>query len=111
MVLDPVDQTCKYILDGVSERYPIVYATGRPDNYKEQTETWLQENRLRYPGSFLFMRMLNDTRKDDIVKEIMLEFEVKTRYNIFFALDDRDSVVKMLRSHGVKVLQVEEGNF
>ena len=111
MTSDTVDEVCKSILDDMSNMYPIVYATGRPDNYKEHTEVWLQENRLRYPGSLLFMRLRNDMRKDDIVKEIILEFEVKTRYNIFFALDDRDQVVKMLRKHGVKVLQVAEGSF
>jgi TFIIF-interacting CTD phosphatase-like protein len=111
MVLDSVDETCRYILDNASGMYPIVYATGRPDNYKQQTETWLEENNLRYPGSSLFMRARNDMRKDDIVKEIILEFEVKTKYNVFFALDDRDQVVKMLRKHGVKVLQIAEGNF
>jgi predicted kinase/uncharacterized HAD superfamily protein len=111
MSLDPVDEVVRSILDDKSHIYPVVYATGRPDNYKKQTEDWLQENSLRYPGSLLFMRMRNDMRKDDVVKEIILEFEVKTRYNVFFALDDRDQVVRMLRKHGVKVLQVEEGNF
>jgi predicted kinase len=111
MELDPVDETVRSILDDKSHTYPIVYATGRPDNYKQQTERWLIENGLRYPGSSLFMRMRNDMRRDDIVKEIILEFEVKTKYNVFFALDDRDQVVKMLRKHGVKVLQCAEGDF
>ena len=111
MTSDTVDEACKSILDDMSCMYPIVYATGRPDNYREHTEVWLQENRLRYPGSLLFMRMRNDMRKDNIVKEIILEFEVKTRYTVFFALDDRDQVVEMLRRHGVKVLQVAEGDF
>lgn len=111
MVLDPVDPVCGAVLKEFSDMYPIVYATGRPDNYKQQTETWLIENGFRFPGSSLFMRTRNDTRKDDIIKEIILEFEVKTRYNVFFALDDRNQVVDMLRRHGVKVLQVEEGAF
>lgn len=111
MTLDPVDPACGAILKDFSGVYPIVYATGRPDNYKQQTETWLTENGFRFPGSSLFMRARNDMRKDDVVKEIILEFEVKTKYNVFFALDDRDQVVKMLRKHGVKVLQVEPGDF
>lgn len=111
MSLDPVDPACEQILREFSAYYPIVYATGRPDNYKEKTEAWLDENGLRFPGSSLFMRARNDMRKDDIVKEIILEFEVKTRYNVFFALDDRDQVVKMLRKHGIKVMQVAEGDF
>lgn len=111
MALDKVDVVCKSILDSFCSIYPIVYATGRPDNYKQETETWLEENGVRYPGSLLFMRARNDMRKDDVIKEIILEFEIKTRYNILFALDDRDCVVGMLRRHGVKVLQVEKGDF
>lgn len=111
MTLDPVDPVCGAILKDFSSVYPIVYATGRPDSYKEHTETWLLENGFRFPGSSLFMRARNDMRKDDIVKEIILEFEVKTKYNVFFALDDRDQVVRMLRKHNIKVMQVAEGDF
>lgn len=111
MVNDPVDPVCKTILDYFANYHPVVFATGRPDSYKRQTEDWIQKVGAQYPGSFLFMRARNDHRKDDIVKEIILEFEVKTRYGVLFALDDRDQVVRMLRKHGIKVLQVAEGNF
>ena len=57
------------------------------------------------------MRDRHDSRMDAIVKEILLDFEILTRYEIFFCLDDRDQVVKMLRSRGQTVLQVAEGDF
>ena len=108
---DPVNEWCRDILVTMHEKKDIVYATGRPEEYKEKTENWLISNGLRFENSHLFMRNLRDYRKDDIVKEIILEFEVKTRYNVLFAIDDRKQVVDMLRKHGITVLQCAEGDF
>jgi predicted kinase len=108
---DTVNEWCKAILDNMSDTYPIVYATGRPEDYMNLTIPWLQDNGLRYPGSKLFSRLKGDYRKDDIVKEIILEFEVKTRYNVLFAIDDRQQVVDMLRRHNITVLQCAKGDF
>ena len=91
--------------------YELVIATGRPDNYHQQTTEWLHQTFGYKNYSHLLMRPRNDFRKDSIVKEIMLEFEIKTRYDVLFALDDRDQVVEMLRKHGVRVLQVDYGDF
>lgn len=111
MVHDTVNHWCSELVHMMSERYPIVYATGRPADYEEHTELWLGENGLRLPGSSLFMRQKKDHRRDDIVKEIILEFEVKTRYNVLFAVDDRKQVVDMLRKHNITVLQCANGDF
>ena len=111
MIDDPVNEWCRILLESMKETYPIVYATGRPGDYKEHTELWLQENRLRYPGSSLFTRLAKDHRKDDVVKEIILEFEIKTRYDILFVVDDRQQVVDMWRKHGYIVLQCAKGDF
>ena len=43
------------------------------------------------------MRRRNDFRQDNIIKEVILDFELLTRYNIEFCLDDRNQVVKMFR--------------
>lgn len=111
MVNDPVNEWCREAVSLMSERYPIVYATGRPGDYRSHTEMWLEEKGLKFPGCKLFTRLEGDCRKDSIVKEIILEFEIKTRYNILFVLDDRKQVVDMWRSHGYTVLQCDEGNF
>lgn len=113
MVNDTVNRWCEAILDAMSGkgRYRAVYATGRPKDYFEHTFQWLVKNSLTYDGYHLFMRRKSDSRRDDIVKEIILEFEIKTRYNILFCLDDRKQVVDMWRKHGYTVLQCDEGNF
>lgn len=109
MVNDPVNEWCREITSMMTERYPIIFATGRPADYEEHTKLWLDMNNLY--GQFLFMRQAGDYRKDSIVKEIILEFEIKPRYNILFVLDDRQQVVDMWRKHGYTVLQCDAGEF
>ena len=111
MIHDSVNDWCREILNLMSERYPIVYATGRPNDYQENTLKWLDDNKLRFPGHSLFMRPKKDSRSDEFVKEIILEFEIKTRYNILFVIDDRKRVVDMWRKHNCTVLQCDYGNF
>lgn len=109
MADDSPNEWCRDIINAMKDKNLILYASGRPDNYKKITEEWLIKH--KFHGDELFMRPRSDSRKDSIVKEIILDFEVKTRYNIKFAIDDRTQVVEMLRSRGITVLQCAPGNF
>jgi len=107
---DLCNEWCKQILLNFHQNGTKIFlASGRPDNYRKVTESWLTHYQIPYED--LFMRQRNDFRQDDIVKEIILEFEVKPRADILFALDDRDQVVRKLRERGVIVLQCDYGNF
>ena len=57
------------------------------------------------------MRKKDDFRKDSIIKKEIFENEINPKYNVLFVYDDRNQVVKTWRELGVKVFQVEEGNF
>ena len=58
------------------------------------------------------MRQEGDYRPDYEVKlEIYENYIVPLGYHIDFALDDRNQIVDMWRSIGIKTLQVEPGNF
>jgi predicted kinase len=96
-------------LQRFKDTHSIVYCSGRPDSYRKETEKWLKDNNA--PNGELFMRNRTDSRQDYIIKEILLDFEVLPRYNLFVCLDDRDQVVKMLRKRGLNVFQVAEGDF
>jgi predicted kinase len=109
MVNDKVNWPVMTVLKHLSGVFKVVYCTGRPDNWKKETLRWLENNNA--PNGDLFMRPRNDSRQDDIIKEIILDFEVLTRYSVYFCLDDRDQVVKMLRKRGQTVFQVAEGDF
>lgn len=95
-----------------SNEREIVYCSGRPSDYRDDTIQWLIFNVPDEVNSeYLFMRRRNDFRADNIIKEIILEFELKTRFKDLLFIDDRKRVVDMYRSHGYTVLQCDEGNF
>lgn len=87
----------------------IVYCSGRPDNFRKQTQEWLKNYGLDIGP--LFMRPRSDSRQDNIVKEILLDFELLSRYKPYFMIDDRTQVVEMYRKRGFTVLQCDKGDF
>ena len=95
-----------------SVHYQLVFCSGRPDNYEETTRKWLSKwvpkNDISYD---LFMRSRSDRRKDNLIKEIILDFELLPRYNILFTIDDRSQVVQMWRNRGIVCLQCANGEF
>lgn len=114
---DTVDETVReivwrYAKRDIQEETPdtyIIVMSGREDACKEDTIKWLEDNQIPYDE--LHMRATGDSRDDRIVKKELYETWVKNRYNVRFVLDDRDRVVEMWRSLGLKVLQVAEGDF
>jgi len=95
----------EYFLKGRS----VILCSGRPDDYRGITETWLKNKDVQYTK--LLMRQRNDFRQDDIVKQIIYEFDIRPYYNVKYVLDDRNQVVNMWRRNGLTCLQVAEGNF
>lgn len=110
LIGDKVNKWCADIINALSSEYTIVYCSGRPDDYRPDTMAWLEENDL-YGHRYLFMRPRNDYREDSIVKEILLDFEVLTRFKPYFFIDDRQRVVDMYRKRGFTVLQCDKGDF
>ena len=66
---------------------------------------------FQLPNGDLYMRNRVDSRQDSIIKEILFDFEILTRYDILMWFDDRQQVVDKIRSRGVTVFQVAPGNF
>jgi acid phosphatase class B len=107
---DVAHEFCRDILQMYRARgYVILLVTGRPEEYRRQTEQWLQDHEVEYDQ--LLMREAGDFRQDFVIKQELYQQVIKDSYNIFFVLDDRDQVVKMWRSQGLTCLQVAEGNF
>lgn len=89
--------------------YDIVLCTGRSDDTREVTETWLNQHGVRYHR--LYMRRCGDHRPDDIIKEEMLDRLLANGFRPLFAVEDRARVVAMWRRRGLRCLQVCEGDF
>lgn len=88
----------------------IIFASGRSDRTREQTETWLKENDLWNYTARVYMRKADDFRNDSIVKREMLD-EIIADYGKKpdMVFDDRPRVVKMWRDAGIFVFDVYQG--
>lgn len=87
----------------------IIMVSGRDESCRKETEDWL--NAAGIPFSKLYMRPKDDYRKDSLIKEEIYNNHIKDKYNIVLVLDDRQQVVDTWRTLGLKVFQVEPGEF
>ncbi len=91
------------------KKYKIIITTGRDGICEQDTVTWLRKYKVEFDD--FYIRGIGDFRKDNIIKsEIYMDY-IRPKYNVEFVLDDRDQVVDMWRSLGLRVLQVAPGNF
>ena len=105
--------------------FQILFTSGREDKYREPTvrfiEQWVTEQvRLDTEGYrwetrpisyHLFMRSSGDMRKDSIVKTELYDQNIRGKFNVVFACDDRNQVVDNWREMGLCCMQVAPGNF
>jgi predicted kinase len=81
----------------------VVMCSGRPEDYREATEKWLQDNGVFY--DILYMRPSGDFRPDYVIKKQLLDGIIEDGYEIILTIDDRQSVVDMWRENGLTCLQ------
>ena len=87
----------------------VVIVTARSEHERNITINWLH-NVAKLEGVYekLYMRSDDDYRRDDIVKQEILEQIRDDGYDPFMALEDRDHVVDMWRANGLRCLQVNK---
>lgn len=89
--------------------YQILIFSGREDSCFEMTLKWLKKYDI--PVDLLLLRKTGDRRKDSTVKRELYE-GIKDKYDIHFAIDDRDQMVEMWRKElNIPCFQVDYGNF
>lgn len=126
---DTVNIWCEILIRSLNQNgMKVIYCSGRGEEYRNVTETWLKENYLwdlcatdlteggwngfGYPINHkLFMRQAKDSRVDWQIKENILDFEILSQFTPILAIDDRSQVVQMWRRRGIVCLQCDEGNF
>lgn len=106
---DDVDWHIRYLVNKVHEDYRVILLSGRDSVCRELTMKWLFDFEILYDD--LFMRQENDMRKDSVVKLELFDVYIRNNYDVQFVLDDRQQVVDMWRSIGLRCYQVAEGNF
>jgi phosphoglycolate phosphatase-like HAD superfamily hydrolase len=99
----------------LAEHDDILFVTGRSDDVRPETLTWLQAQ-LPCGGAWidstdLFMRRHGDHRADTIVKSELMDLVIAAGWTPILVFEDRASVVTMWRERGIPCLQVAPGDF
>lgn len=106
---DTLNEPLAQVLSYLHPHVKIGVFTGRSEDFREVCEQWLDENGVEY--DFMLMRPSGDTRQDSIIKQELFTQHVAPRYLHLGHWDDRNRVVQGLRSIGVNVWQVSDGDF
>lgn len=72
--------------------YEIFFVSGRPDNYRKQTEKWLSKH-IPFEYKALFMRRSGDRRQDYETKTEIFKTYFKNPDLIKYVLDDRPQIL------------------
>jgi phosphoglycolate phosphatase-like HAD superfamily hydrolase len=107
-----LDAPIRHMIDlacALRARSKVVYVSGRSDQCREQTETWLRTNGL--PLGPIYMRKQGDHRDDDIIKIELLQQLRADGFDPIMAFDDRNRVVAAWRAAGIPCAQVAPGDF
>jgi len=97
--------------------YPVIFASGRMEQSRKQTEFWITSNVCDHAyacfcRSPVWMRQDDDFRPDPVVKREMMYGSdrypdpISNRYRVMGIFDDRARVVTMWRDHGFTVFDV-----
>ncbi len=92
-----------------SQKYQLILVSGRGEENRKVTETWLIWNSI--PFDRLLLRPRDDFRPDVEIKHEILHQLRDEGKEILFVVDDRDAVVNMWRKNDVTCLQCAEGDF
>lgn len=104
-VFHALNRECEFVVPD-----DIIFCSGRDEVCRNDTLEWLRYHLGKFNNYDLRMRSKGDQRPDWIVKEEIWRDIAKTRY-IEALIDDRNQVVRRARALGIKVFQVEYGNF
>lgn len=110
MHLDTVYSDMRTMYYIMIDMYHVVFASGRGEEQRSVTETWLEDNGF---DSYLklYMRPARDYRPDHIIKEELLANMRADGFEPWIVFDDRNQVVDMWRRNGIRCLQVAPGDF
>lgn len=99
----------------LAKDFSIMLLTGRPEKYRHMTIEWLLDAGLHLSYDELVMRPDYNYIQDGLMKIDLLEqwfgSQQDVLHNVWFVVDDRESVVEALRNYGLTVLQPAAGGY
>ena len=105
----PIEPIVEFIKKMWDVGYDIWITSGRSNECRRQTVEWLQ--RYKVPCFELIMRKAGDHTDDGELKASWVKSGKIPKDEVFFALDDRNRVVKAWRDLGITCFQVNDGDF
>lgn len=109
---DPVIEWCRDLVKGFHYLgYRIIFLTARTESMgtRQITEKWLSDHIGPYvPDYDLIMRAEKDFRTDFITKQDLYMQHVAPKYDVAFAIDDKQAVCDMWRGLGITALHCAE---
>lgn len=87
--------------------YDIVFVTARPEDHKEETLQLIEKSGISW--TTLIMRRSSDRRDDEIIKEEILNRYFQGGKHVYQVFDDRPSVIRMWKSHDLRVIDCGDG--
>ena len=101
----PIYPTCE-IINKFRSEYKIIILSAREEQCRAEMVAWLSKYNIYYDR--LILKQGTEDVEDHIAKLGLFKDAIK-EYDILFAIDDRSSVVNMLRGMGIFVLQCGKG--
>jgi hypothetical protein len=88
------------------EDFVLFVCTGRPEDYREETEAWLSTYAPRLHNCMyeISMRPSGDHRENSVVKNEMIESIKQQGFNIRLVLEDNPNVITMLQENNITVM-------
>lgn len=83
----------------------ILVVTSRPEDQRKDTQQFLKENKI--PAEKVLMRPKGNDKKDSKVKKDLYKKNIKGKYKVEKAYDDKHSNVKMFRKEGIKTKDID----
>lgn len=108
-IFDGVVAAVKALIDmAETSGIKVILLSARPIRFKALTEEWLTKNAIYYDQLILssYPELSDPGYKIKMYRELIEPF-----YDVIFAIDDRDTVVRMWRDNGVTCLDIANNHF
>lgn len=105
---DPPFQEVVDLINYLGREHSIAFLTGRPEQYREITQDWLNSQMEFLSPYELYMRPTGSQDRAHNIKRQIIEKYFQPLHKIWLALDDHKPIVDMYRSLGILCLQPKE---
>ncbi len=106
---DPIDSIVEILNSFFRAGNKIIFMTGRPSEYVEQTKRWICNNtQMHYDNIELYMRPKENVSSNEDLKKSMYNAFIRNKYDVVSAFDDNQKTLDMWNSIGISCVNVDK---